>query len=742
MVVNNSNELKGQKEISLIVRFIGYSLSSLIALFISFLTQIDNLSDIASWVPLIFGIWGTSVPFFAAYSSAYYKKEKIDQTKEASAASIIISILIVIIGLLSYKNNSQYFMHFFIILGFNISMCWLYFIFYNSSASRDSEKLLFARYELVIPVLLSIGMCLTLGVYTRDVLDNGISLKILCLAPWLLYLVMSLLNIKKKWYFILSLFFLCVILITLVISYISNIFMFIRNELSLMLFSIGLSSILCVYEAWKVTARHFANDHNKGIKYYNSTSMAMVISILFMPLIFIFFDLGWFFVVSYSIILVATSLFWLYKGLNWEGFKMTKWIRKKTVIGYLLMLCLIIDYLIKFFLSAYHLPMLIPLDPVTIILSSVVLLITVITSKKLLVFRSDDDPTPNNLFVVSSWLFVGTIVSIIIVSILNIFSENQVKNNTSFSFLIYILILVTNLIWITVINSRKKYGSSTKIDSDNNSSHPGNIVSYVKLCRLFTSIVIMLIVFLPTQKIYGVGVALIKSLPFLLISMYAFCLNDLNDIEKDKINKPHRPLAKGALSPLSVQLFIVLLSVCVTISIIIATPTLTELILYLSTFAGVSLYNIILKKLSLIKTFITACITTLPFIFVLYTCQYDSIFYLLPVAVMFFINGREIFMDILDIQGDKKSGLKTIPINMTKKFALIFAISSQVIGVIFIILLVTLHMKLIYLFLCLFLIVSMILCYRLWFSQKRELQSICIKLLWLPMLSGFFILLC
>ena len=136
-------------------------------------------------------------------------------------------------------------------------------------------------------------------------------------------------------------------------------------------------------------------------------------------------------------------------------------------------------------------------------------------------------------------------------------------------------------------------------------------------------------------------------------------INDIFDIEIDKVNRPDRPLASNKISKISALSFYAALIVAsLALSWFI---NLEAFIIVLSTIILLFLYSIYLKKFLLVGNIVVAFITGLVFIFGGVAVG-NPIASIIPAAFAFLINLiREIVKDIQDVEGDKKAGLTTFP---------------------------------------------------------------------------------
>ena len=140
-------------------------------------------------------------------------------------------------------------------------------------------------------------------------------------------------------------------------------------------------------------------------------------------------------------------------------------------------------------------------------------------------------------------------------------------------------------------------------------------------------------------------------------------VNDLYDIEIDKVNNPKRPLPSGRVD----KKLVILLALSLFIISILFSISLGFLVFLLVFGASLFLfvYAAYLKK-TIAANFVVSLLTGLSFILggtVMknYSCIYPFIF-------SFFINmPREIIKDIIDIKGDEANGVVSLPMIFGKE---------------------------------------------------------------------------
>jgi geranylgeranylglycerol-phosphate geranylgeranyltransferase len=137
-------------------------------------------------------------------------------------------------------------------------------------------------------------------------------------------------------------------------------------------------------------------------------------------------------------------------------------------------------------------------------------------------------------------------------------------------------------------------------------------------------------------------------------------INDIFDIEIDRINRPSRPLSSGLIKiNFALFFYFILVLISLALSLLISQSAFTiVLISHLILF----LYSKYLKKIPLIGNITVAFLTGLVFIFGGVAVGNPSAA-IIPASFAFLINLiREIVKDMEDIEGDRKVDVITFPI--------------------------------------------------------------------------------
>ncbi|MHA2032376.1 MAG: geranylgeranylglycerol-phosphate geranylgeranyltransferase [Candidatus Kariarchaeaceae archaeon] len=161
---------------------------------------------------------------------------------------------------------------------------------------------------------------------------------------------------------------------------------------------------------------------------------------------------------------------------------------------------------------------------------------------------------------------------------------------------------------------------------------------------------------------------LIASAAF-LTTAHAMVHNDIVDFDIDTINAPHRPLPANMLSIKEAKIWAVLLLILAcTIGFIVDTRlNFTFPISFfwaLSNALILDCYNLFLKQMGIWGNLIVGYVVWALFIYADLIVNQKLTMYVEAIGMYaFFWNwGREVLKDILDIQGDKAGGVKTIAV--------------------------------------------------------------------------------
>ena len=157
---------------------------------------------------------------------------------------------------------------------------------------------------------------------------------------------------------------------------------------------------------------------------------------------------------------------------------------------------------------------------------------------------------------------------------------------------------------------------------------------------------------------------LIASLIVFLICGFGNALNDIYDIEIDRINKPFRPLPSNKISLKNAKIFSWLL---VAIGVLISMFNKVCFVIAIINALALYLYAKKYKRNKIIGNLIVAYLTGSVFIFGGASVNNIGITLILFLCAMFATWCREIIKDFEDIEGDLKEGVISLPIKYGKK---------------------------------------------------------------------------
>lgn len=190
------------------------------------------------------------------------------------------------------------------------------------------------------------------------------------------------------------------------------------------------------------------------------------------------------------------------------------------------------------------------------------------------------------------------------------------------------------------------------------------IFSYIKITRplnvLITFFVVVVAILISQIESVSLSVIILSSIAASLVTAGGNIINDIYDIETDRISHPDRVLVNGLLSKNEAVIFYNLLN---TFAIILSSRiSIKVMLIVLITIILLFIYSRFFKKISLIGNFTIAFLAGLTFVYGAIVTNNPKAG-IVPAMFAFLINFiREIVKDIQDIEGDKKINLNTFPI--------------------------------------------------------------------------------
>src|SRR4051812_27541895 len=201
--------------------------------------------------------------------------------------------------------------------------------------------------------------------------------------------------------------------------------------------------------------------------------------------------------------------------------------------------------------------------------------------------------------------------------------------------------------------------------------------SFLKLTRLDSSLLVALAVFIPLfSRTKDLGLSLSKATPLLFIGMCTFIANDLDDIEKDLINHPERPLPSGSINPA----FAAMLYFCCLVAALFTTKFYVQpkiaFLYYLLLMLSIS-YRYVVDCFPGFKSPYVAGATSIPVLIVATSYPEEAGLFLFAISGFFFFLGRGLFIGPLDRTGGWGLFMRA---NLTRDIV-IFATVAPFIGI-------------------------------------------------------------
>ncbi len=164
---------------------------------------------------------------------------------------------------------------------------------------------------------------------------------------------------------------------------------------------------------------------------------------------------------------------------------------------------------------------------------------------------------------------------------------------------------------------------------------------------------------------------LFASLAGALIAAGANAINDYFDVDIDRINKPNRPLPRGAVTAAEVWVLWLRLSlVGILLNVFLNSGAL---LIALIAVVALYAYSAYFKRTVLAGNFLVGTMTGLAFLYGGVVVG-DLNRAIIPAIFAFLINvAREIIKDVEDVEGDSKEGASTFPVRYGVKPALVLA---------------------------------------------------------------------
>ena len=163
---------------------------------------------------------------------------------------------------------------------------------------------------------------------------------------------------------------------------------------------------------------------------------------------------------------------------------------------------------------------------------------------------------------------------------------------------------------------------------------------------------------------------LLGFLSVFFISAAALIVNDIFDIETDKINAPERPLPAGSVTKQEA----IILSIAVTLLGLITAYLIDLRVLWVACLVWVVgfLYNWRFKKTGIWGNLMVSFSVGMTFIFggIAVGRPFEKIVWLFGILALLINLGEEIAADAMDMEGDRKTGSHSLPVVLGSEYAL------------------------------------------------------------------------
>jgi 4-hydroxybenzoate polyprenyltransferase len=179
----------------------------------------------------------------------------------------------------------------------------------------------------------------------------------------------------------------------------------------------------------------------------------------------------------------------------------------------------------------------------------------------------------------------------------------------------------------------------------------------LRLSRLSTSLLGAVAIFVALlARTRDLGLSFGQAIPLFFIAICTFIANDLDDLERDRVNHPDRPLPAGHLTPkLAAVLYFVALTLALSSTKYFVAQDVAFLY-YGLTILSIS-YGYIIEYLPSLKTPYVAAASSIPVLIIARSYPNEPSLYVIAGSVFLFTLGREICGVILDRHGDPVSYL-------------------------------------------------------------------------------------
>jgi 4-hydroxybenzoate polyprenyltransferase len=678
-----------------------------------------------------------SCVFFISYTFRYpFPALRTSPRKEVFG---FIFVIIVLVSALIFSQVS--FTKYQVIMMISYGIIFYGYSIYSFLKYKNDRNLL-VRNQIVWPTVLSIGLSLY----------YGLSFKLLSefyepLIP--IFIFASYFIISEKWlvkrrYFIIS--NLVIIMVIILSPFYTFFSPQLINSFLALLFCIITSAYLAVFETWRITFHihklfKIENSTKKLYltnKYYIATLMALSISILIYPYAFVFNIYKTLFLIIFIIHAIISLWVWFRVDTKSELEKHRNWAKIKIWYGSTFIAILIFDSIISIHLPKFETSS--DIDSVKILglyLSAAAIYPMSKLWQGAKKYRKQYIKLSWPQFLIKlysrrmsfvrSFAVLAVVLGLITLLIRTFTPDNkELQNKTYYAIIVYGIMVGLSMLFELVDEWPTKKKKMTPL-----------LTGIGATTRIFSSILIGTIVLLPLLNNPNTeGNFLIMGLVLTLIAMGGFALNDFFDSSKDVIDKSHRAIPSGILSEKNTFILAFCLFILSFGILIFTFTSIFQIFFTLAIIIGVIGYNLVVRFAAIVKPFYCAFLCCTPLIYVYHYSEFQLTWIILPVSAFFFISGRELLMDIHDINGDLLAKTKTLPILIGKKRTQKLAFSFLFLGSILFFTSTFFSLSLLRILIYSLIIFILVFSYFRWDNTKQEVQRRLTLYLWLPLLLG------
>jgi geranylgeranylglycerol-phosphate geranylgeranyltransferase len=747
-----------------------YAAMSLCAIYAGYVIQIKEIKEYRDLVSSDLGVLIipalASACFFFCYTVRFNPEESTDSREAAPsgelwnialwtfliAAALLAALFLVVLASVLGKRSSPWLISAFLIQA-GMYLCYGYFLVKHLRV--ESNRAL--RHQLFWAVILSIGFSLYYG-YTFSQLSVSLSALIPVAAITVLFFIDWFSELERRKFVkrMAIIFFGLTLAVVLAKTVISLPF---GENFYTMTLCVAVSVYMAVFEAWVVTSKVAQRRHaslipehpptpfveQKTFQYSAGTLSFLIVIIWIVPILFILSPYGGYFLLGFGVHAFFAFVIWYRFGVG-KRLRTFNWAYWKAAMVLSFLVFLVSTKFFDTQPTDHFFAELVGFTPVSVFGACTFYAVKGLFKREHV--RRKGDKKPNYLLLFTKRINFTRILSgmcfAAYVGLYLVFTLFGKSNSTGhykgemtlcFYGICIVLCAITEL-W----HNRLFYAKPLMKRVILNLSKMLFGILYVS--RVVPSALIGLAVALPSfYRGLGVGQSCFSALPFFLSAIGAFALNDYYDIEKDKLNKPHRAIPSGKLSAKFVLWYGVVLITLGVLSTFVFSRSRIEFILYMVCISGMTSYNVFVKYLSLSKTVLTATVSSLPLLFSVIVFDYPMIYILLPIAACSFILGREWLMDIRDVKGDAKGKIVTVPMLIGRDATTKLGFGLQFVAGFLLLPIALSSFSYWHLSLNVFVFLSTIGLYFLWSIGSGRFEHRVIRLLWIPMFCGllFFI---